>query len=421
MKHLKTLTYVVLAAVLFVSCEKETETLIDNSNTLNDDQIENLPLLGNKIIAVKNSNNKITGYYYENNSDEIFSIEKTKTFSNTSAQSNEIISLVGDEDNFGYGGSDTPSCSFYDFSDPITDLGIFDREYSDTSDNIESWTHDFTNSIDNGFIADEVVIEIREYFSDNENSTITIDGNSYSFTINGFSACNFPVIQTFTFTGQAASFANDGIINITFNENGDDIGLDYSKVTIKGPLSPDIDDDGVLNQDDNCPETPNADQADMDEDGQGDVCDDDIDGDDILNEDDNCPENANPNQEDYDYDGMGDACDDDDDNDGVIDTKDNHPFSSMYRSIVIDNCWPDIENMMVKRGTNMQDEINDVIDLVNAMEDVSDSRRTNRFKSKMYFIVNNWRYKYRLIDNREKRTILDCVNNASYPFNEDID
>ncbi len=115
---------------------------------------------------------------------------------------------------------------------------------------------------------------------------------------------------------------------------------------------------------------------------------------------------------------MGDVCDDDDDNDGKIDTKDNHPFSSMYRSIIIDNCWPDIANMMVKRGTNMQDEINDVIDLVNAMEDVSDNRRTSRFKSKMYFIVNNWRYKYRLIDNSEKRAILNCVNNASYPFND---
>ncbi len=144
----------------------------------------------------------------------------------------------------------------------------------------------------------------------------------------------------------------------------------------------------------------------------------DSDEDTIADSIDNCPETYNPNQEDYDYDGMGDVCDDDDDNDGVIDSKDKNPFSSMYRSIEIDGCWPNIANMMVKRGTNMQDEINDVIALVNAMEDVSDNRRTNRFKSKMYFIVNNWRYKYRLIDNSEKRTILNCVNNASYPFNE---
>ena len=146
------------------------------------------------------------------------------------------------------------------------------------------------------------------------------------------------------------------------------------------------------------------------------TCDSDDDG--IIDTEDNCPETANANQADYDYDGMGDACDDDDDNDGKIDTKDNHPFSSMNRSIEIDGCWPDIENMMVKRGTNMQDEINDVIQLVEDMEDVSDARRTNRFRSKMYFIVNNWKFKYRLIDNREKRAILDCVNNATYPFND---
>ena len=146
------------------------------------------------------------------------------------------------------------------------------------------------------------------------------------------------------------------------------------------------------------------------------TCDTDKDG--LYDFEDNCPETANADQADYDYDGMGDACDDDDDNDGVIDSRDNHPFSSLNRYIQIDGCWPDIENMMVKRGTNMQDEIQDVINLVNAMVDVSDSRRTNRFKSKMYFIVNNWKYKYRLIDNREKRRIMDCVANASYPFND---
>ena len=64
----------------------------------------------------------------------------------------------------------------------------------------------------------------------------------------------------------------------------------------------------------------------------------------------------------------------------------------------------------------MQDEIQDVINLVNAMADVSDIRRTNRFKNKMYFIVNNWKFKYRLIDSSEKRQIMKCIANAAYPF-----
>lgn len=46
-----------------------------------------------------------------------------------------------------------------------------------------------------------------------------------------------------------------------------------------GAGGPDRDGDGVANDVDNCPNRPNADQADIDGDGKGDVCDSDIDGD----------------------------------------------------------------------------------------------------------------------------------------------
>ena len=42
---------------------------------------------------------------------------------------------------------------------------------------------------------------------------------------------------------------------------------------------PDMDDDDVPDIQDNCPETPNTDQSDIDDDGTGDVCDGDKDGD----------------------------------------------------------------------------------------------------------------------------------------------
>lgn len=53
------------------------------------------------------------------------------------------------------------------------------------------------------------------------------------------------------------------------------------------------------------------------------LADDDRDG--VENDDDNCPDDANADQADVDKDGQGDACDNDDDNDGVTDANDQAP------------------------------------------------------------------------------------------------
>ena len=58
----------------------------------------------------------------------------------------------------------------------------------------------------------------------------------------------------------------------------------------------DVDEDGVADDVDNCPETPNADQVDSDGDEVGDVCD-------------NCPDVDNFFQDDSDDDELGNACD----------------------------------------------------------------------------------------------------------------
>jgi hypothetical protein len=59
---------------------------------------------------------------------------------------------------------------------------------------------------------------------------------------------------------------------------------------------PDTDGDGIVDQNDNCLDTPNSNQADTDGDGLGNACD-------------NCPDVPNPDQKDRDNDGIGDACD----------------------------------------------------------------------------------------------------------------
>ena len=64
----------------------------------------------------------------------------------------------------------------------------------------------------------------------------------------------------------------------------------------RSPENGDIDNDGISNAEDNCPNKANPGQVDSDNDGIGDVCD-------------NCPQKANPGQADSDNDGKGDVCD----------------------------------------------------------------------------------------------------------------
>ena len=90
----------------------------------------------------------------------------------------------------------------------------------------------------------------------------------------------------------------------------------------------DADNDGIVNQLDNCPYQYEEDQTDSDGDGLGDLCDygdADTDSDGVADIDDNCPLVYNPYQENYEdssllfIDSWGDACDTDDDQDGLSD------------------------------------------------------------------------------------------------------
>ena len=106
--------------------------------------------------------------------------------------------------------------------------------------------------------------------------------------------------------------------------------------------SVDRDDDGVIDEVDNCPYVYNPDQLDSDNDRAGNVCDncpvtpnpgqEDTDGDGLGDACDNCPGVANSGQEDADQDGIGDLCDpcpndplNDEDGDGVCGNVDNCP------------------------------------------------------------------------------------------------
>ncbi len=68
------------------------------------------------------------------------------------------------------------------------------------------------------------------------------------------------------------------------------------KINPECPKPPDVDKDGVVDADDNCPTVANPDQGNTDPDPIGDSCD-------------NCPQKDNADQEDEDKDGKGDVCD----------------------------------------------------------------------------------------------------------------
>jgi Thrombospondin type 3 repeat len=108
----------------------------------------------------------------------------------------------------------------------------------------------------------------------------------------------------------------------------------------------DIDLDGVLDINDNCPLVANEDQLDSDNDGYGDVCmldgyitpccgpecNLDSDGDNIPDRYDTCPAQFNTDADniDTDRDGVGDVCDQltDSDEDGIPDAEDNCPLTA---------------------------------------------------------------------------------------------
>jgi gliding motility-associated-like protein len=120
------------------------------------------------------------------------------------------------------------------------------------------------------------------------------------------------VTSVATVSGTLISLVGVGNTTITATQPANS---KYTTGTISAILTislGDTDGDGVVDANDNCPTTANADQADADGDGVGDVCD-------------NAPNTPNADQKDTDGDGDPDITDPDDDNDGTPDGSDAFP------------------------------------------------------------------------------------------------
>ena len=165
-----------------------------------------------------------------------------------------------------------------------------------------------------------------------------------SITIEYISKAYFPVdTDEDGLTDQLESLIGTDINNTDSDNDG---VSDYEEIKAgTDPLDSDSDQDGISDDgdgsgivgdnlctggnttdcDDNCINTPNADQADIDSDGVGDACD-------------NCSQTSNPGQQDTDNDGYGNMCDADLDNDGLVGFNDYNLFGNAWGA---DNTKPD--------------------------------------------------------------------------------
>ena len=162
-----------------------------------------------------------------------------------------------------------------------------------------------------------------------------------------------------TYTTELVAPSTTGTALLAFSVDAVDFP-DTATVEITDQL-PDADGDGVPDVTDNCPATANADQGDVDGDGEGDACDPDADGDGLDNGVDNCPLADNADQTNTDGDELGDACDDDDDGDGVTDGVDNCPVDANAEQGDLDQdgdgdaCDPDVD------GDGIDDSIDNCV------------------------------------------------------------
>ncbi len=214
-----------------------------NAGDMIDVQTKNVDNEGNGgVTIINNTQHIVHQVYLDSNMPEVIPI-----YPNESSASFSVKNLVGDKDNFGFGGGTVP-CAFFN-NTGTEDVGVFDRELSG-GDEVENWHHPKSSwqpaasfqDVFSTLSARErsrliITLQIRETFSDSTTPTINISNvQTFPFDRTDCSSgcqCNFGTIHTFTLSAKKVlkPIINDAL-DVTFSENGDDVGLDYSEFTL---------------------------------------------------------------------------------------------------------------------------------------------------------------------------------------------
>ncbi len=134
----------------------------------------------------------------------------------------------------------------------------------------------------------------------------------------------------------------------------------------------------------------------------------DMDGDGVCDLLDNCPVTPNPDQADSDGNGIGDACDVvDSDHDGVDDADDACPNSNVSPTVVVGQCDSGVTNYVDANGCTISDRIQ--------------ACRSNTSNRKAFLkcvtSLTNALQKQRVITRAEQRRIVQCASDRSTLLN----